>query len=235
MIDIYYCRDHGANSFLGINEKNEAFLVDASYSETGGLIDHIKKLGVKTIYGYKSDGVVDSKNYSKYNYLIKELIDEKYLDDKPGNDGTIGSILNGANVFIGVSAPGLVKKEMIATMVNPIVFALANPTPEISYEDAIEGGALIAATGRSDYPNQINNLLAFPGIFRGALDARASKIVEDMYLSASYAIATLVSDDELSSTNILPTAFDERLVKAVANSVKEKAIELNLIKKIDLE
>ncbi len=139
-------------------------------------------------------------------------------------DGTLADALRGADVFIGVSAPGIVSKEMIASMnEGAIVFPMANPTPEIMPELAKEGGAAVIGTGRSDYANQINNVLAFPGIFRGALDARATEINEEMKRAAAYAIAGLVSEEELSADYILPNAFDERVGKAVAAAVYEAA------------
>ncbi len=139
-------------------------------------------------------------------------------------DGTLADALRGADVFIGVSAPGIVSKEMIASMNGgAIVFPMANPTPEIMPELAKEGGAAVIGTGRSDYNNQINNVLAFPGIFRGALDARATEINEEMKRAAAYAIAGLVSDAELSAEYILPSAFDNRVGAAVAKAVFEAA------------
>ena len=139
-------------------------------------------------------------------------------------DGTLADAMHGADVFIGVSAPGIVSKEMIASMnAGAIVFPMANPTPEIMPELAKEGGAAVIGTGRSDYNNQINNVLAFPGIFRGALDARATEINDDMKRAAAYAIAGLVSDEELSAEYILPNAFDSRVGEAVAKAVYDAA------------
>lgn len=129
-----------------------------------------------------------------------------------------------ADVFVGVSVPNIVTADMVRTMSDgAIVFAMANPVPEILPEVAKEGGAVVVGTGRSDYPNQINNVVAFPGIFRGALDVRASDINDEMKMAASYAIASLVSDDELNPEYILPMAFDERIGKTVAKAVAEAA------------
>lgn len=140
--------------------------------------------------------------------------------------GKLADVIKGADVFIGVSAPGVLTKEMISTMNrDAIVFACANPTPEIFPDEAKEAGAAVVSTGRSDYPNQINNVLAFPGIFRGALDARASEINDAMKIAAAYAIAGLIGDDELNCDYILPKAFDERIGKTVAQAVKKAAIE----------
>lgn len=139
-------------------------------------------------------------------------------------EGTLSQIINNADVFIGVSAAGALKKEMVSTMAkDSIIFAMANPTPEISPEEAKEAGARIIGTGRSDYPNQVNNVLAFPGIFRGALDVRATNINEDMKMAAAYAIAGSISDDELRDDNIIPKAFNKEVQMKVARAVAEAA------------
>lgn len=140
--------------------------------------------------------------------------------------GNLADALTDADVFIGVSAPGIVSKEMIRSMADsPIVFAMANPTPEIMPEDARAAGAAVIGTGRSDYPNQINNVLAFPGIFRGALDVRAKDINEEMKLAAAYAIAGLIEEKELTAEYIIPNPFDKRVVQAVAKAVAQAAVE----------
>ncbi|MCQ2488175.1 MAG: NAD-dependent malic enzyme [Clostridia bacterium] len=138
--------------------------------------------------------------------------------------GTLAEVIKGADVFIGVSAPGTLTKEMVSTMAkDPIIFACANPTPEIFPEEAKAAGAAVVSTGRSDYPNQVNNVLAFPGIFRGALDVRASDINDEMKIAAAHALADLVSDEELSADYILPAAFDPRVKDAVAAAVAKAA------------
>ncbi len=143
----------------------------------------------------------------------------------PGNmRGTLSDALNGADIFIGVSAPGIVSREMVASMnTDPIVFAMSNPTPEIMPDEAKAGGAKVIGTGRSDFPNQINNVLAFPGIFKGALAARAERITEEMYLASAKAIASLISDEELAPDHIIPDVFDKRLADTVAKAVMELA------------
>ena len=139
-------------------------------------------------------------------------------------EGTLADAIKGADVFIGVSAPGTVTKEMVASMnEDAIIFACANPTPEIFPEDAKAAGARVVATGRSDFPNQINNVLAFPGIFRGTFDVRATDINEEMKVAAAHALAQLISDDELSEDYIIPKAFDKRVGPAVAEAVAEAA------------
>ena len=138
--------------------------------------------------------------------------------------GSLSDVIKNADVFIGVSAPGTLNKDMVKSMAEkPIIFACANPIPEIFPEDAKEAGAAVVSTGRSDFPNQINNVLCFPGIFRGALDVRAKDINDEMKVAAAYAIAELVSDQELNAEYILPAAFDERVKDAVAKAVSEAA------------
>lgn len=144
--------------------------------------------------------------------------------------GKLAEILAGKDIFIGVSAPNVASAEMISTMnSNAIVFAMADPVPEITPEQALRGGARIVATGRSDCPNQINNLLVFPGIFCGALEAGATKINEEMKLAAVYAIASMVAEDQLSETNIIPSIFNESLESRVASSVWQAACRRLLI------
>jgi malate dehydrogenase (oxaloacetate-decarboxylating) len=143
------------------------------------------------------------------------------LDKKAGS---LADVLVGADVFIGVSAPGTVTTDMVKTMnKDAIVFACANPTPEIFPDDAKAGGARVVSTGRSDYPNQINNVLAFPGVFRGTFDVRASDINEEMKMAAAQALAGLISDEELNEDYIIPQAFDKRVGPAVAKAVAEAA------------
>ncbi len=145
--------------------------------------------------------------------------------------GSLADVIKDADVFIGVSAPDVLSKEMVKTMnKDAVVFAMANPTPEIFPEDAKAGGARIVGTGRSDYPNQINNVLAFPGIFRGALDVRAREINEDMKVAAAYAIANSIPDNELNEENIIPKAFDKKVQMQVADSVRKAAIKSGVAK-----
>ena len=144
--------------------------------------------------------------------------------NREGVHGSLADAVKGADVFVGVSAPGALTQDMVRTMAaDPIVFACANPVPEIMPDEALAAGAAVAATGRSDFPNQINNVLAFPGIFRGALDVRASDINDDMMEAAAYAIAGLVDDDKRCADYIIPGAFDERVAPAVAAAVAEAA------------
>ena len=155
------------------------------------------------------------------NWIKEEMAQSTNLDRR---SGTLADMLAGADVFIGVSAPGTVTTEMVRSMArDPIIFACANPTPEIFPDDAKAGGARVVATGRSDYPNQINNVLAFPGVFRGTFDVRAGDINEEMKMAAACALAELISDQELSADYIIPKAFDKRVGPAVAKAVAEAA------------
>ena len=155
------------------------------------------------------------------NWIKKEMAEVTNLEKQQGK---LADVIVGADVFIGVSAPGTLTTEMVKTMApKAIIFACANPTPEIFPEDAKAGGAAVIATGRSDFPNQINNVLAFPGIFRGTFDVRASDINEEMKVAAATALANLISDEELCADYIIPAAFDERVGPAVAKAVAEAA------------
>ena len=158
--------------------------------------------------------------------LNSEIAEMAKITNKDKLDGTIADALKGADVFIGVSAPGTVTAEMVSTMAkDAIVFPMANPTPEIMPDEAKAGGARIVGTGRSDFPNQINNLLAFPGIFRGALDCRAKCINEEMKVATSRALASLISDEELNEDNIIPPALNKQVAKVVAEAVVKVARE----------
>lgn len=175
--------------------------------------------GVKHLTYCDKNGMVN--NETAANDAQKEICKYTNLENK---SGTLADAMKGADVFIGVSAPGIVSEDMIKSMAEgSIVFPMANPTPEIMPDLAKKAGAAVVGTGRSDFPNQINNVLAFPGIFRGALDCRAKEINEEMKLASAYAIASLVEDDKLSDEYILPQAFDKRIGPAVAKAVMDAA------------
>ena len=177
--------------------------------------------GCKNITLCDRNGAIYAGREKGMNPIKDEMALVTNLDKKAG---TLADVLVGADVFIGVSAPNMVSVDMVKTMANDaIVFACANPTPEIYPDDAKLGGAKVIATGRSDFPNQINNVLAFPGIFRGAFDVRASDINEEMKLAAAEAIANLITDEELNPDYIMPAAFDARVGKAVAEAVAAAA------------
>jgi malate dehydrogenase (oxaloacetate-decarboxylating) len=177
--------------------------------------------GVKHLTYCDKNGMVNPE--TALNEAQVEICKYTNLENK---SGSLADAMKGADVFIGVSAPNIVSEEMIKSMnEGAVVFPMANPTPEIMPDLAKKAGAAVVGTGRSDFPNQINNVLAFPGIFRGALDCRAKEINEEMKLAAAHAIANLVEDDKLSDEYILPQAFDERIGKAVAQAVKDAAVK----------
>ena len=177
--------------------------------------------GAKNIIVCDRDGALN-RDTTYTNSYFTELSN---ITNPNNESGILKDVIKNADVFIGVSAPNMVTKEMVATMAKKaIVFAMANPTPEIFPDEAKAGGAFIVGTGRSDFPNQVNNVLAFPGIFRGALDVRAREINEEMKVAAAYAIANVVGDDELSCDYVLPDAFNKNVVENVAKAVREAAI-----------
>ena len=179
--------------------------------------------GFRNIVMTDRSGIIYKGRPNGMNWIKEEMAE---VTNPAGEQGTLADAIRGADVFIGVSAPGLLTKEMVSTMnKDAIVFACANPTPEIFPEDAKAGGAAVVSTGRSDYPNQINNVLAFPGIFRGAFDVRARDINEEMKMAAAEALAGLVSDEELSADYIIPKAFDPRVAGAVSAAVAKAARE----------
>lgn len=181
---------------------------------------HLLAMGVKNIIVVDRIGAIYKGN--PQNNPAKEEIAK--VTNLEGKKGSLADVLVGADVFIGVSAPGVLTPEMVASMAHDaIVFPMANPNPEITPELAKQGGARIVGTGRSDYPNQINNVLAFPGIFRGALDCRASCINDEMKIATSYALASLISDGELCEDYVIPDALDKRVAPAVAKAVIEAA------------
>ena len=196
-------------------------VVSGAGAAGSSIIRMLHKLGIGKIYAFNINGIIIKEDFEKYDFLTQELAQITNPDNRRI---TLKEAMAGADIFVGVSAPNLVSEEMVKSM-NPksIVFAMANPEPEITYEKAKAAGAFIIGTGRSDYPNQINNLLAFPGLFRGALDARASKITEEMKIAASRGLASLISDAELSPDLIIPSAFDERVAKTVAKAVFDEA------------
>ena len=184
------------------------------------IIKLLISMGAKHVIMTDREGAI-YKGRENLNPIKMEMAE---LTNLSMEKGSLSDVIKNADVFIGVSAPGTLSKEMVESMAEkPIIFACANPIPEIFPEDAKEAGAAVVSTGRSDFPNQINNVLCFPGIFRGALDVRAKDINDEMKVAAAYAIAELVSDQELNAEYILPAAFDERVKDAVAKAVSEAA------------
>lgn len=159
-----------------------------------------------------------SKNSSDLNWMQEKMMEVTNLE---GKTGSLADAMKGADIFVGVSAPGIVSAEMVSSMnKDAILFAMANPVPEIMPDIAKAAGAKVVGTGRSDFPNQVNNVVAFPGIFKGALEGRATQITEEMKLAAALAIASLVPDEELNEDNIMPEAFNPKVAEVVAQAVK---------------
>lgn len=232
-IPVFHDDQHGTAIVVGAALLNALKVADKKISEIKCVINgagsagtaialHLMKLGVKNIVMCDKFGII-CENDDSLSDAHKELAK---ITNRNFETGKLADAMSGADVVIGVSAPNIISSEMVSKMADKaIVFAMANPVPEILPDEAKKGGALVVGTGRSDYPNQINNVVAFPGIFRGALDVRAKDINDDMKIAASFAIASLVSDDEISADYILPFAFDERIGKTVAKAVADAAVK----------
>ena len=230
-IPVFHDDQHGTAVVVGAALLNALKVVGKKIGEIRCVINgagsagiaigrHLLRLGLGELVMVDRAGIVE-KSESWLNPAQKEMAE---LTNPRGLRGALADAVKGADVLIGVSAPGVFNPAMIGSMAkDPIVFPMANPTPEIMPDAALAAGARIVGTGRSDYPNQINNVLAFPGIFRGALDCRASKINEEMKTAASFAIASLIPENELSETNIIPSALDKRVARAVADAVIKAA------------
>lgn len=200
--------------------KDIKVVINGAGSAGIAIAKHMLRLGVGDLIMVDAKGILD-ENDSSFNPAQIEMA---RLTNKENVKGGLAEAIKGADLFVGVSAPNVLKEEMVKSMnKDAVVFAMANPTPEIMPDAAKKAGARVVGTGRSDFPNQINNVLAFPGIFRGALDCRAKEINDDMNVAASYAIAGLVTEDKLSEDYILPDALDKRIGKAVAAAVTEAA------------
>ncbi len=232
-IPIFHDDQHGTavvvlaammNALKIVNKDIKKIKVVTSGAGAAGIaiIKLLVSMGLENVIMCDRKGAI----YEGREDLNAEKVEMAKITNKAKEKGTLAEVIKGADVFIGVSAPGTVTKEMVASMAkDPILFPMANPVPEIFPDEAIAAGAKVVGTGRSDYPNQINNVLAFPGIFRGALDVRAKDINDEMKVAAAKAIASLVSDEELSPEYIIPNAFDERVGKTVSEAVKEAAIK----------
>lgn len=216
-----------ACKLTGKDSKELKVVISGAGAAGSSIAKMISEYGVSDILCIDRHGIISSKR-EKLDFVKKEILE---YTNKEDIDGDLASAMKGADVFVGVSAAGIVTKEMVESMNdNPFIFAMANPTPEIMPELAMEAGAKIIGTGRSDYPNQINNVLAFPGIFRGALDSGAKKINEEMKLAAAYAIAEVLDESELREDYVVPSPFDERVVDAVAAAVAKAAEETGVIR-----
>ena len=212
------------NALKIVNKSFETIKVVMNGAGAAGIAiaKHLLNMGVKHITLCDSKGII-CKGDERLNAVKRKIAE---ITNMECQSGTLADAIKGADVFIGISAAGCVTEEMVKSMAKkPVIFAMANPTPEIMPNHAKQAGAAVVGTGRSDFPNQINNVLAFPGIFRGALDCRASDINEEMKVAASYAIASLVDEDKLTADYILPHAFDPRVGKTVADAVRKAAID----------
>ena len=218
---------YNALRFVGKKLEEARIVINGAGSAGISICKLLLQAGAKNIIMCDKEGslVKGNSNLNEAQKLIAEVT------NKENEKGTLKDVIKGKDVFIGVSAPNILTEEMVATMNNDsIVFAMANPTPEIMPDKAKKAGARVVATGRSDFPNQINNVLVFPGIFRGALDVRSKVINEEMKLAAAKAIASLVQDNELNEEYIIPGAFDKRVAQVVAEEVKKVALEMGLSK-----
>ena len=210
---------------VGKKVENITVVINGIGAAGSSIVKMIHKLGVKNILAVDRFGIIN-EGMVENNFLHEEIAK---ITNPNGIKGDLVEALKGADVFIGVSAPNLVSEDMVKSMAkDSIVFAMANPTPEIMPDLAKKAGARVAGSGRSDFPNQINNVLAFPGIFRGALDCKAKEINEEMKMATAIAIASIVSDEELHEDYVVPDAFDERVVEVVAKAVSETAIKMGI-------
>lgn len=235
-IPVFHDDQHGTAVVVLAGLKNALRLVGKSLETSKVVINGagsagtaigklLLKAGVKNLILCDKEGAITADNTYE-NPAFTEL---SHITNPERKSGKLADVLKGADVFIGVSGPKLLTAEMIQEMAkDPIVFAMANPVPEIYPDEAKKAGARVACSGRSDFPNQINNVLAFPGIFRGALDVRAKDITEDMNIAAAFAIADLITEDELTEDYVIPSPFDKRVCPAIAKAVAEKAKELGL-------
>ena len=228
-IPVFHDDQHGTAIVVAAGLTNALRYVHKEFSEAKVVINGagsagisicrlLLELGIGDVVLVDRNGIL-APGEEWMNPAQKEMAE---ITNKERLHGDLKTAMKGRDIFVGVSAPNIVTSEMVSTMADDaIVFAMANPTPEIMPDEAKKGGAKVVATGRSDFPNQINNVLVFPGVFRGAFDVRASDINEEMKIAASKAIAALISDEELSADNIIPKAFDKRVGPAVAKAVAE--------------
>lgn len=232
-IPVFHDDQHGTAIILAAAIINSVKLIDKKIEDLEIVINGpgaagmaiakiLLSMNVKNIVLCNLEGALH-KDMESLNWAQRDMLP---LTNKNNERGLLKDVIKDKDVFIGVSGPNALTKEMVKTMADkPVIMAMANPTPEIMPDEAKEGGAFIVGTGRSDFPNQINNVLAFPGVFRGALDVRASEINEEMKIAAAHAIANTISDDEISPDYILPDAFNKKVVENVAKAVKEAAIK----------
>lgn len=216
---------------LKIVHKNVAeinVVVSGTGAAGSAIIKMLHHFGVKNMIAFNINGALSKTMERPMDFLEKEIVE---ITNKEHFNGSLEEAMVGADVFIGVSAPKLVSKEMVASMnTGAIVFPMANPESEIDYQDAIDAGAAVVGTGRSDHPNQINNVLAFPGLFKGAFVAGATKITENMKLAAAKAIAEIIPESELTSEYIIPSPFNQEVVDVIIREVAEAAVQDGVIR-----
>lgn len=206
---------------VGKDKENCRVVVNGAGSAGIAITKLLLRYGFKHVTMCDREGII-GKDYPNLNWMQKEMTEVTNLENKKGS---LADALVGADIFVGVSAPNIVSAEMVASMNrDAIIFAMANPTPEIMPDVAKAAGAKVVGTGRSDFPNQVNNVVAFPGIFKGALEGRATQITEDMKLAAANALANLVDPDQLNEDFILPEAFDPRVAQVVSQAVKDHIV-----------
>ncbi len=233
-IPVFHDDQHGTAIVVGAALKNAARLLKKNLYElsvvvcgTGAagnaVIRLLNKVGVSHLYAVNKNGVLSKTHLENYNNIEQDMLTDGLITSPSDDIDTLEKVIQNKDVFIGVSAKNILTKKMVASMSKDrIVFALANPDPEIKPELAIEAGVKIIGTGRSDYPNQINNVLVFPGLMKGVIESRAKTITYEMKINAMNAIASLITDEELNEHYILPSIFDTRVVSAVAEAVKIK-------------
>ena len=230
-IPVFHDDQHGTAIVVSAGIMNALKLTGKKMEDVTAVVNGAGAAGISITklllsFGLKDAILVDRRGaiYEGRIGMNEAKVEIAKITNRNKEKGTLADVIKGKDIFLGVSAPGVLTAEMVSTMAkDSIIFAMANPTPEIMPDEAKKGGAAVVATGRSDFPNQINNVLVFPGIFRGALDARATDITEEMKRAAAKAIASIVTDEELTADHIIPDAFDERVAKAVAKAVADEA------------
>ena len=237
-IPVFHDDQHGTAIVCSAGIMNALKLVGKKMNEVTAVVNGAGAAGISITklllsFGLKDAILVDRQGaiYEGRDGLNPAKEEIAKITNKNKESGNLADVIKGKDIFLGVSAPGVLTAEMVSTMAkDSIIFAMANPTPEIMPDEAKRGGAAVVATGRSDFPNQVNNVLVFPGIFRGALDARATAITEEMKRAAAMAIASIVKDDELSPDYIIPDAFNPEVAKVVAAAVADEAKRLGITK-----
>ena len=235
-IPVFHDDQHGTAIVCSAGIMNALKLVGKKINEVTAVINGAGAAGISITklllsFGLKDAILVDRQGaiYEGRDGLNPAKAEIAKITNKNKEAGSLADVVKGKDIFLGVSAPGVLTKEMVSTMAkDSIIFAMANPTPEIMPDEAKAGGAAVVATGRSDFPNQINNVLVFPGIFRGALDVRAKAITEEMKRAAAIAIASIVKEDELNADYIIPDAFNPEVAKEVAKAVADEAVKLGI-------